>query len=262
MKRIAIITLSSDTFSVLIKLLDSIVEFVSCDYKFYLGYNSPNNHDEVLRVVHDRLGDKAKVIFYDHYNFSKLNNDIVRNHLEGEEKILFCNNDIVFRDRVVDNISYVLENNDNIGTVGCRLVYENGLIQHDGQYVLIDKTTGLFRGVSHLKLNESNIDNEKDYRLVSGNTFALCGTTRNNFDLVGGLNEEYLKCFEDVEFNLELYKKGLDNIICPSKYWAYHLESYSRKKEKGPYVEPEDVWMISDYTNKNFNDTNNQIFIK
>ena len=261
MGKLAIIILSSDTIEILENLYTSIVQHVKCDFNIYLGYNSLKSRDIVEKLSIDNFGDRIKIVYYDYYNFAKINNDIVNNHLLDEDKILFCNNDIVLRDNIVDNISVILDKNDKIGTVGCRLVYDNETIQHDGQYVLVD-TNNRFLGVSHLNLHQPNIDNISTYREVAGNTFALCGTTRKNFDLIGGLNEKYIKCFEDVEFNLALQQKGLMNVICPSKYWAWHKESFSRKLENASYVEHSDIIKIANFINNNFNNLNNKIFYK
>ena len=67
--------------------------------------------------------------------------------------------------------------------------------------------------------------------LTIGNTAGLMMIRRNLFNSVGGFNESYISCFEDVELNLTLLTKGLKNITCGNLV-AYHYESQTRKDDE------------------------------
>ena len=50
---------------------------------------------------------------------------------------------------------------------------------------------------------------------------------KNLFEKIGGFNESYRVCFEDVELNLQCIVHGFEN-ICDGSLVAYHYESQTR----------------------------------
>jgi GT2 family glycosyltransferase len=231
--KLAIIILSGDTPQILFNCLNGIRENVLVEYKLYLAYNGKS--PEVEADIHSFLQSKFpagmyKVVKYGFYNFAVLNNDIVKNHLDPEtEFLLFCNNDVIVAGECVNEmVSLMMSSPVPLGTIGCRLVYENGKIQHDGQLLILWRD-GTFRYVTHVNIGQN--PDEISYtasRFVIGNTFALCLCRLDAFIAVGCLNEGYNACYEDVEINLRLLQAGYRNVILPSMLWAFHLESYSR----------------------------------
>lgn len=238
--KLAIIILSGDTPEILFKCLESIKQNIRAEYRIYIGYNGKSaviEHDLRTFLVNNFEPAFFKLIKYDFYNFSILNNDIIRNHLDSEiDYLLFCNNDVILSNTCVDEMIHLMETSPvPLGTIGCRLLYEDGTIQHDGQVIFV-RSDGSFKGLTHLNLRA--LPEQKDYpsaRAVIGNTFALCLCKLTTFHAVGGLNEGYKVCLEDVEFNLRCLQEGYQNVTLPSRFWAHHLESYSRKQspEKG-----------------------------
>ena len=65
------------------------------------------------------------------------------------------------------------------------------------------------------------------------------------------LSELYIHCFEDLEYNLKCIKNGLTNYILPSKHYAIHSESVTRKQQS-KYFDGKDYYVIRDYILKNF----------
>jgi GT2 family glycosyltransferase len=63
---------------------------------------------------------------------------------------------------------------------------------------------------------------------VVGNTAGLMMIRKNVFEKIGGFNEVYRVCFEDVELNFQCIINGFDNIYDGSLV-AYHYESQTRK---------------------------------
>jgi len=93
---------------------------------------------------------------------------------------------------------------------------------------------------------------------VVGNTAALMMVRKNVFNKVGGYNENYTTCFEDVELNLSIRLNGLKNYYDGSLV-AYHYESQTRGKntenskgEKMDYVNTLIPFIEKNY-NKLFN---------
>jgi GT2 family glycosyltransferase len=56
-------------------------------------------------------------------------------------------------------------------------------------------------------------------------------TSLENWKLVGGLNEGYSECFEDVEYNMQLLLRGKQNVVDLGAV-CYHHESQTRTRSQ------------------------------
>ena len=169
-----------------------------------------------------------KLVEYNYYNFAKINNDIVKNHITNEyEYILFSNNDIKLLNNVVYGMLKIFNENKKVGTVGARLHYEDNTIQHDGIITYIDKQRTF--QVTHSNLR-SYYNFTTNLKKVVGSTAALLMIRKNVFEKCGYFNENYISCFEDVELNLKCITLGFDNFYDGSLV-AYHLESQTRNED-------------------------------
>ena len=153
------------------------------------------------------------LIEYDYYNFAKINNDVVKNLPNNVyDFLLFSNNDIKILNDVISGMLSVFELNKLCGTVGGRLHFEDNTIQHDGVFMGIKESNGTL-GVDHINLrNYYNYSNST--KEVFGNTGGLMMTRKTIFENNNMFNENYISCFEDVEYNLILNSIGLKNYIC------------------------------------------------
>ena len=184
----------------------------------------------------------VKLIEYDYYNFAKINNDVVKNHIDNTyEFILFSNNDIKIMNNVIYNMLSIAKKNRMVGTIGARLHFKDNTIQHDGIFVYKNQKNG------ELILGHQNFKNYFNFKLnqnsTIGNTAGLMMIRKSVFDKIGGFNENYISCLEDVELNLECKMLGLEN-ICDSNSIAYHYESKTRNLD-----EDKDKKFRFDYTN-------------
>lgn len=173
------------------------------------------------------LGD-IKLIEYNFYNFAKINNDVVKNHInEKYTYLLFCNNDIKLLNNVIYNMLSVFKENINVGTVGARLHFEDNRVQHNGIVFFRDKNKNL--KISHLGISSYYGFNTTNFEVI-GNTGALLMIKKTIFEKCGMFNEQYIECFEDVELNVKCINLGLKNFIS-SKSVAYHYESKTRNDD-------------------------------
>lgn len=184
--------------------------------------------------------DNIKLIEYDYYNFAKINNDVVKNHISNDyEFLLFCNNDIKILNNVIYGMLKIFKTLPKVGTVGARLHFEDNTIQHDGMLCF-------FNEKKHLILSHIGLRNYHNHSLglnsVIGNTGALMMIRKNVFESCGMFNELYSTCFEDVELNSKCIVKGLNN-YCDSSLVSYHFESQTRNKD-----EEKQKKEIKDYT--------------
>jgi len=218
--------------------VDMLIDCVNSIYKHtdYVNFvvniadtgSTPEELDIIANFIESYSGErKINLIQYNYYNFAKINNDVVKNHLSSDsELLLFCNNDIVLINDAISNLVKVYQQNkNNVGTLGARLHFENNRIQHAGILSYINERNGL--EFTHIGLQTNYRYHELSE--VIGNTAAFLMINKELFNIIGGFNENYIECFEDVELNLQcllLNKKNLfvGNAVC------YHYESVSRGK--------------------------------
>jgi GT2 family glycosyltransferase len=199
--------------------------------------------DDEKEILKSNIKDynNIKLIEYDYYNFAKINNDVVKNHVTDEyEFLLFCNNDIKLLNNVIYGMLNIFKTTPKVGTVGCRLHFEDNTIQHDGVMCLFDSQKNLL--ISHHGLN-SYYNFSNNNRKILGSTAALLMINKDVFIKCDYFNENYTTCFEDVELNLKCLMLGLDN-YCNSNLVAYHYESQTRNEDSEKSKK-----QIDDYSN-------------
>jgi GT2 family glycosyltransferase len=175
------------------------------------------------------LGD-VNIIEYDYYNFAKINNDVVKNYVDDTyEFLLFSNNDIKILNNVIYGMLKVFKENSRVGTVGCKLFYDDNTIQHDGIIIVWNNKEKKFIVDHKNKKNYFNFNTHINETI--GNTAALMMIRKNTFISNYMFNEKYNSCFEDVELNVLLKTKGLKNYT-DSSLVSYHKESKTRTIDK------------------------------
>lgn len=227
----SVIIPNKDKFDLLSKCLNSFRDNVN--YKNYeiiiadTGSSYENKENIKSYVKNSNLN--IKLIEYDYYNFAKINNDVVSNHIsEDTEFLIFCNNDIILMNDVVSEyLNVYLKNKFSLGTIGCRLYYEDGTIQHEGIQMLLNKNNNLLLGHIGLKSYYPHINTLMMDTI--GNTGALMGTPRLLFDRLGGFVETS-ECFEDVIYNINCICERKVNFFS-SEAQAWHYESQTRNMD-------------------------------
>jgi len=123
-----------------------------------------------------------------------------------------------------------LKNKKDCGTVGCRLHYEDGSIQHMGMVLQTNNENNI--GITHkfLGWDFKNTITSNSIVHTHGNTAAFMLMKKSLFESIGGFNEEYVECFEDVELNLQCFLKNKRNLT-NSNAVCYHYESQTRGKK-------------------------------
>lgn len=222
---------------------------------FIADTGSLNEEKEWIKDNIIPLGD-VQLIEYNYYNFAKINNDVVKNHVNGDyEFLLFCNNDIKLLNNVIYGMLNVFKTKNNVGTVGCRLHFGDNTIQHDGIVMYIPKE-------QKLEFTHHGLKSYYNYRpslnLVVGSTGALLMIKKNLFNSIGYFNEGYENCFEDVELNLQCLLRGHYNYY-DGNLVAYHYESMTRKEENKINVTNDYINVLMPFVNKNLEKLNKYI---
>ena len=234
----------------------------SCVKSFYENCNTSlfdvfiadtgSTNEEKDRIKNEILPlGNVNLIEYDYYHFAKINNDVVNNHISSEyEFLLFTNNDIKILNNVVYGMLKIFKEKNGVGTVGCRLHYEDGTVQHDGIVFKTDSKNNIIPTHSNLGSYYLYTNGIKE---TYGNTAALMMIRKKLFLKLGGYNEKYTTCFEDVELNLSCLTSGFKNYYDGSLV-AYHYESKTRgknaensKKETFDYLETLTPFILKNY---------------
>ena len=164
------------------------------------------------------------------FNFSRLNN-LARKACNGEH-LLFLNNDIEF---ISPNIlNQLLDPFAHPGTaaVGARLLYPDRSIQHQGVVIIKGERRCVLEPGKHLHQPEVidsliplNVQEE-----FSAASAACLLMKADQFDAIGGFNEELAVVFNDVDLCLRLREAGGHIVVTPHPTIIHH-ESVSRGKD-------------------------------
>ena len=164
------------------------------------------------------------------FNFSAINNFAAQQCLS--DTVCFLNNDIEIKDpQWLGKLLRVIAI-DEVGAVGCTLLYPDSHIQHAG--IALDEKTM----AQHIAVGEDSdfltrIGITLPY-VVDAVTAACLVMRRDLFLRMGGFNEDQLAvAFNDVDLCLRLADKGLP-VLCHPGVALIHHESVSRHSDELP----------------------------
>jgi len=188
---------------------------------------------------------KIKIIKFNYYHFAHVNNAVVSS--VKSELLLFCNNDIeLINDAISRMVQVYVENSENCGTIGCRLYFANGTIQHAGIDIVLHSKQDL--KISHKGFISYYQYIENVEANILGSTAAFLLIEKNLFNKMGGFNPNYLDCLEDVELNLACISDNKINFFAGNAA-CYHFESQTRNT-KG-LIQAEDYQRLLRYVQSN-----------
>ena len=193
---------------------------------------NPSRYKNLTITVGDTgLENRDSLIKYDinfvkikKYKFSTNNNVLAKK--SKADFLIFMNDDIIMMPKwdVISKMQEHFKNNfKTLGTIGTRLFFANQKVQHGG---IIFINTGSKIVPTHAELNQNKFHNENIE--VMGNTGAFLGINKKVFDDIGGFDETYNECYEDIVLNLECKKLNLKNIFLGNMCGAYHLDGTTR----------------------------------
>lgn len=184
---------------------------------------------EYFKEARSNHKERIKVIKYNkRFNYSAINNYAVKQ--SNADIIVLVNNDIevISENWLMELVSQA--SRPDVGCVGAKLYYSNGLIQHGGVIIGIGQVAGhahkYFPGES-----PGYVDRLQYAQQMTAVTAACLAIRREVYNKVGGLNEQDLTiAFNDVDFCLRVHARGYRNIFTPYAE-LYHHESISRGAE-------------------------------
>ena len=228
---VSILIPTKDSVSVLKRCVDSVTGKSTYEnYEIIIGDNRSEQQETLDYLESLQSGhDNCHVVRIDSdFNFSLINNRMAE-EAKGDYFVLLNNDtEVITPDWLEKMLSYAQR--DNVGSVGAKLYYEDGTIQHAGVI------TGKGGAAAHRWYRAEHDQKGTLYTLEAPNDVACCTaaclmTSRICWEEMNGLNEELTVQFNDVDYGLRLLKAGYFNVFLPGVE-LYHYESKSRGIDK------------------------------
>lgn len=204
-------------------------------FKCLLSIKAQINTSYEVIIIDNNSTEIQKDKFYSLINCKKILNDSNLHYLKACNQgakiakgkyLIFANSDILLEPDTLLLTNKFLEQTDNIGVLGSRIVNFNGLLQEVGSVVFNDGSTkGVGRGFPGLPV-WLGYPREVDY--VSG---CYLVTPKKLFEEIDGFDESLAPAYyEDVDYCTRVIKKGLKVIVDP-RIIIHHHEYASQNKE-------------------------------
>ena len=254
-----------DHSQVLSLAIDSIIsKTIYENYKITIVDNQsiePATKDYFKDITHNHK-ERIQIINYNKkFNYSAINNFAVKQ--SNADIIVLVNNDVevISENWLSEMVSHACR--PDIGCVGAKLYYSNGLIQHGGVIIGI----GQVAGHAHKYFPRESpgyVDRLQYAQQMTAVTAACLAVRREVYNKVGGLNEKDLTiAFNDVDFCLRVHARGYRNIFTPYAE-LYHHESISRGQEDSPEKQErfrkEINYMLNQYDIQNIEELPSDLF--
>lgn len=234
LSHITIIIPFKDKSILLDKCINSIIQ--NTTYPFYdiLLIDNLSKEQKTREIIHKWVNNYLNITCINYsfaFNYSKINNFGVSKALG--EYIVLMNNDIeIITPTWIESLLEYAQH-EEIGAVGAKLYYPNGMIQHAGIAMGVGGLAGhpYCKYPSYEKGYNYDLITTKNVAAVTG---ALLMVQKQKYCNIGGLDEKNLPiAFNDVDFCLRLLEKGYQNIFTPFCE-ATHGESLSRGSDNTP----------------------------
>lgn len=190
------------------------------------------------------------------FNFSTINN-IAAQHAKGEI-LCFLNNDteIISKDWI--NRARVFLSLKEIGAVGARLLYPDGMLQHFG--IALGMGEHKIAGIPHAGMDANLPGYFGKARLlqeVSAATAACLFVRKSDFEAIDGFDSDLRVAYNDVDLCLKIRARGL-KILADPDITLIHKESRTRGSDKygarAKRLDEEAAWMRERWAHQLDND--------
>jgi hypothetical protein len=245
--KVAIVIPTKGKVQMLFDCIDSFIE--QCDssiFEIFIADTGSTDFEknEIVSNIEKRKNNIIiHFIEFDYYNFSQINNEVVKNFIPKHfEFILFSNNDIVILNDVLSSMLSVYKSYPKAAIVGARLHFSDNTVQHDGIFLGYQQSTNRIL-VSHCGFR-SGYNYTTIVKSIIGVTGALLLIKKEYFEKLGMFNESYIECFEDLELNIKSIVMGFENYLDGNAV-AYHFESQTRNEDNGKNIK-----MSEDYSQR------------
>jgi glycosyltransferase involved in cell wall biosynthesis len=179
---------------------------------------------DVLAELEVLAGHRLRVVPYDRpFNFSEKCN--LGAAWASGELLLFLNDDVEVITPEWMEVLIGFAQEPDVGAAGCRLLFEDGTIQHVGHVMVGGNPAHLMLGRSPESVaNRMAVWLDRE---VAGVTAAALMCRAEVFDQVGGFSPELPGNYNDVDFCMKVRSQGYRVVVSPHAS-LYHFESATR----------------------------------
>lgn len=246
-KPVSIVIPSYNDYKILKDCIKSIHQFSESDrYQIFIvdDYCQEDNR-KLLR----KLEDKKTTVIYRKENggFSKAVNTGIKAAQKAYPKrdVVLVNSDVVAHFAWLSAMQYgAYMHHKDVGIVGPKLLYPDGRIQSAGSYRNTESPMW-FDHYYRFQQADYGPANVPQYCLAV--TGACMYIKQSTISKIGILDEKYPFAFEDVDYCLRAWKKGIRTLYYPASSLT-HMESASRKKN--PTISDKEKRSIEYFWNK------------
>lgn len=226
--KISILIPNKDHIQDLKRCVSSILEESTYDnYEIIIIENNSTSPETFAYYEELKQHKEIRVEVYEgEFNYSRINNFGAKK-ADGEYLMLLNNDTEVITINWMEEMLMFAQRQD-VGAVGAKLYYGDNTIQHAG--IVIGLGAHRTAGHTHYRVDKNNFGYmgrlfyAQDVSAVTG---ACLLVRKSLYEELGGLDEGFAVALNDVDFCLQLRKRGLLNIFTPFAE-LYHYESASR----------------------------------
>lgn len=172
----------------------------------------------------ESYGDRIRVVTHpDNRGFARACNDGAMT--ASGEYLVFLNNDTMPSPGWLDALLRYAEAHPRAAVVGAKLLYPDDTVQHAG--VVISQYRGPYHAYAGFPADHPAVNRSRRFQAVTG---ACMLVRRSAFEEVGGFDEAYHNCYEDVDLCFRMAERGYETHYCHESV-LYHLQSMSRGKD-------------------------------
>jgi len=172
-----------------------------------------------------KIGNRVRVITNtENLGFARANNQGAG--IARGEFLVFLNNDTVPQPGWLNAMVDVVRSRPDVAVVGAKLLYPDDKVQHAG-VIFNKRRRSPYHVYQSLHRAHPAVNREREFSVVTG---ACMLVRRAVFKEVGGFDESYVNCFEDVDLCLKVRDKGYKILYTP-RSMSYHYEGKSEGRD-------------------------------
>jgi len=197
----------------------------------FIRDNSTNNEtQELVKSLNDPRFSSSK--FVNEGNYSSQHNDLMRDAMfDKYEHICLLNDDTIAMSDFITPMVKLSKSNNEVGAVGATLFYPDMRLQHCGVSFLDDSLPFNinFQAIAKLNLWPHTQAFDRQYYAVTGACLLI---KVEDYKALGGMDEGFEWCFDDVDLCLRLGSELNKKCVTSSQAKLIHIENFSTLKNK------------------------------
>ncbi len=237
---ISIIIVNYNTYDLLDQCLQSIQNY-QWNVKIEIIVVDNNSGDKSCEIVRNNYPDVVLIENTENAGYTKANNQGIE--ISKGKYILLLNSDTLVTDGALNKLVLYLDEHADVGIVGCKLLNDDGSLQHYCSFyptlktefaskIYLHKIMPWTRWAKEYINDNWRHDTDKSVDWVTG---AALLTRREIIDDIGGLDEKIYMFYEDAEFCLRTRNAGWDVRHIPDAV-IIHLWGGSWKKNRAATI--------------------------